>query len=532
MANEGSFLKTAKKILLFGAIALLLLIVAAASFGLYNLRDRHPGYGISLDIRALADTTIHAGFAAVGITPEITDTWTDVTGNYRFDPRGGDTWVDVTGSGRFDAVWMAGFQSNKPAAGVNDDLWARAMVLDDGRTRIAWVVLDLIGFSGCDIIDIRKRLPETLGIDYAIVSSTHTHSGPDVLGIWGPAWYRTGVDAAYNERVKAASMEAIAVAVNRLRPAKLRFAVDKDGAGHMIADTRKPHVVNGALRLMQAVDAASDSTLGTLAVWDNHPETIWNRNLMITSDFPHYLRDGIENGIWNGDTLVTPGLGGTAIFAPGNIGGLMTTHPTVDIRDPFADTTYSRPSFDKVRAQGVKLAMLSLDALRSADATIVDRGGITLRAQTVTLPLYNRLYRLGAALGVLKRGSAGWMKVRSEVAFWQLGPASFLHHPGELYPEIAEGGVEAPDGQDFDIPPQEVPPIRPLMPGKYTFMAGLSNDMIGYIVPKSQWDEKPPHTYGNTGRPYGEINSLGPETAPLLHSAMMKLLPDNGNDHE
>ena len=51
--------------------------------------------------------------------------------------------------------------------------------------------------------------------------------------------------------------------------------------------------------------------------------------------------------------------------------------------------------------------------------------------------------------------------------------------------------------------------------------------MIGYIIPKSQWDVKPPHTYGYENRPYGEINSLGPETGPILHSAMMELI-ENG----
>lgn len=48
--------------------------------------------------------------------------------------------------------------------------------------------------------------------------------------------------------------------------------------------------------------------------------------------------------------------------------------------------------------------------------------------------------------------------------------------------------------------------------------------MIGYIIPKSQWDEKPPFTYDNETRPYGEINSLGPETGPILHTALMGLI--------
>jgi hypothetical protein len=67
------------------------------------------------------------------------------------------------------------------------------------------------------------------------------------------------------------------------------------------------------------------------------------------------------------------------------------------------------------------------------------------------------------------------------------------------------------------------------MPGSYKFFNGMSNDMIGYIVPKSQWDEHPPFTYGRKERPYGEVNSLGPETGPVIHGELMILLDEIKN---
>ena len=54
--------------------------------------------------------------------------------------------------------------------------------------------------------------------------------------------------------------------------------------------------------------------------------------------------------------------------------------------------------------------------------------------------------------------------------------------------------------------------------------AGLGNDELGYILPKRQWDEKPPFTYGQVKAPYGEVNSLGPDTAPLLCRAFQDLV--------
>ena len=513
-----------KLLLKFTGLLLLGTIALSLFYAAYNMRDRHRGYSIDISITAAEPGVVKAGFAAVSITPHISDSWIDSNHSFRFEPDKGDTYQDLSGTGRFDAVWMAGFQNSRPAQGVHDDLWARAMVLDDGHTKIAWVVLDAIGFFGDDVIRVRKGIPDTLGIDYTIVSSTHTHSAPDLLGLWGPGRFRSGVDKEYLKFVIEQAASAVILAEERLRPAHFRFAVEENGAASMLGDTRMPYIINPAIRLMQAVDAASDSTLGILAMWDNHPETIWNKNLLITSDFPHYFRQGLEEGLWHEGELQENGFGGTVLFAIGNIGGLMTTHPSTPVESPFTDKIYLEPTFGKVRAQGYKLAQLSMKALKNEEATLLTAGSIGLRARSIELPLDNPLFRIGAVAGLFDRGMSSWMRFRSEIAYWTMGPASFLHHPAELYPEIAYGGIESPDGQDFEIPPLEIPPLIEVMDGKYRFMAGLSNDMIGYVLPKSQWDQNPPHTYGYENPPYGEINSLGPETGPILHSEILRLI--------
>ena len=43
-------------------------------------------------------------------------------------------------------------------------------------------------------------------------------------------------------------------------------------------------------------------------------------------------------------------------------------------------------------------------------------------------------------------------------------------------------------------------------------MINLANDAIGYIIPKSEWDNEAPWIYGDEEETYGEIVSLGPET--------------------
>ena len=138
------------------------------------------------------------------------------------------------------------------------------------------------------------------------------------------------------------------------------------------------------------------------------------------------------------------------------------------------------------------------------------------------------LFRSATMLGVMDRGTVGWMKMRTELSVFKIGEVSFVTIPGEIYPEIVNGGVEAPEGRDFKIDPVEVPAIREMMPGKYKFVFGLANDEIGYIIPKSQWDVKAPFGYGREKAQYGEGNSLGSETAPVLHQNLKEMLGELG----
>ncbi|MCK5134676.1 MAG: hypothetical protein KAR19_02725 [Bacteroidales bacterium] len=513
-----------KKWLLRIGAAILGIIFLSVVWVFWNLRDRHPGYEVDLNIKG-ADTpgTMKVGFAALPITPEIVDTWNDINGDAKFQEKEGDTYNDNNNNGKFDAYWIAGFSQQRAANGVHDDVWARVVVFDDGQTRLALVSLDAIGFRHDDVVDIRKQIPENIEIDYAIISSTHTHESNDLIGIWGEHPLKSGVNKEHMQYVKNQVVAAISHAVTNLRPATLRFAQDLTGALDLVMDTREPIVMDPGLRLMQAIDAETDSTLGTLVAWANHPETLWSDNLYISSDFPHYVREFIEKGVYDGDSLCKPGVGGVAVYINGAIGGLMTTRASMPLDDPFLDTTYTEASFNKAKAQGQKLAMLALDALAQPD-TVINKASISVRAKTIALPLDNKVFRVAAMLGVLDFGMTGWFKIRTELAAFTLGPASFLCIPGEIYPEIVNGGIEAPGGQDYEIDPIEIPPLRELMPGKYRFIVGLSNDEIGYILPKSQWDEEAPYTYDDA--PYGEKNSVGPETAPILHREFQKILSE------
>lgn len=500
------------------------LVIVVVSWIYISWEDRHPGYSVDLQVKGDGPAgAIRAGFGKMVITPTITDTWNDANGDAKYNEEDGDTYNDVNGNGAFDAVWIAGFHNGRPANGIHDELWARTMVVDDGQTRIALVILDAVGFMHDDVVDIRKRISSELGIHYVVIASTHTHESNDVVGIWGKDEFNSGVDEKEMEYLKSQTVKSIEAAVAAIRPAKLLFSQDLSGADTaFVKDTRMPLVKAPGVKVLHAIDAETGETLGTVVNWANHPETLWSKNLLISADFPHYIREAVEGGVREDTTLLKAGLGGITLYLNGAIGGLMAPHPSLSVRGPFTDTEYAEPSFEKAKAIGDQIGLLALTSLEKADT--VESTSISLRAKTITLPLKNTIFRIAGVIGLLNRGGPALFMTRSEVAAFAIGPATFLSIPGEIYPEILYGGVENPEGRDFETDPVEVPPIHEFMRGTYDFYIGLSNDEIGYIIPKSEWDEKEPYLYGKEGGWYGEVNSIGPETGPLIYKELVDVL--------
>lgn len=472
--------------------------------GYFAFRDRLPGYALALEIdgkvSARDPKQLRVGFARVRINPDLSRT--------------------------NRPVWVAGFSQNRVATGVHDDLWAVACVLDDGYTRLGMVSLDAIGFFHDDVVRVRQRLPADLKLSYTIITSTHNHSTPDLMGLWGPSYLRTGVNPDYKRQVIDACVSTLSAAVSNLVPARVAFHEIQIPPTNLVADTRPPEVFDSDVRVMHFVKAESDATIGSITTWGNHPETVWSRNTELTSDFCGYLRDGLENGVDQHGQKLAQGVGGVHMYINGAVGGLMSTTPKTRVTNPYTETEFLEPSHDKARAVGLQLVSRVLPRLQHVTNSFSAHAPLTIRARTVEVPLTNKGYLLAGFLGLLDRGYVKWMTLRTEVAAVRFGPAGIACVPGEIYPELVNGGAEAPEGADFPQAERDFRPIRGFMPGNPKFVFGLANDEIGYILPKTQWDERSPYTYGSKKGHYGEINSVGPDVAPVLLRALQQLSGD------
>ncbi|HUQ71652.1 MAG TPA: neutral/alkaline non-lysosomal ceramidase N-terminal domain-containing protein [Planctomycetaceae bacterium] len=108
-----------------------------------------------------------------------------------------------------------------PSKHIHDELHARCLVLDDGTTRVAFVVCDLLGIHRLVSDEARKLITEATGIpkDNVMISATHTHSASSAMGADRFKHEQTLDD--YQKFVARRIADGVRRAVNTLRPAHI-----------------------------------------------------------------------------------------------------------------------------------------------------------------------------------------------------------------------------------------------------------------------------------------------------------------------
>ncbi len=117
---------------------------------------------------------------------------------------------------------VGGF-SPTPSTNVHDELHARCLVLDDGKTRLAFVVCDLLGIGRQVSDEARRIIAERTKIpaSHVLISATHTHSASSAMG-QDRFRFEQKLDD-YQAFVARRIADGVQRAVNSLRPAEIAF---------------------------------------------------------------------------------------------------------------------------------------------------------------------------------------------------------------------------------------------------------------------------------------------------------------------
>ena len=377
-------------------------------------------------------------------------------------------------------VYLAGFANNRVATHVIDDLLVQAMALHEDTCTLVLVAVDVIGLFRpttqriIAAITAQAALPHPL---HVIIAPSHTHHGPDTMGLWGPRPGRSGVDPAYMDllaqRIIACALTAIAQRI----PAHLKSTTVR--VTGWIKNTRDPHIIDDELTLLQAV-TPDGHVLATLGNYPCHPEVLWSQNQGLTADYVHFWR-----------TRMHELSGAPALFVPGALGGMLT--PAV--RD---QSTAS--------AQQMGAALADTAHATLADTSVHRAPTLHVQTRTIVAPLTNPLYKLAFWQKVLPDVRDWRGRVHSDISLIRIGGLWLACVPGELFPKLgwqlkawmlAAGAAQAG-------------------------VIGLANDELGYIVPSE--DFVYPWNPFQPGDHYEETNSIGKAITPAVMEGLHQLI--------
>ena len=488
-----------------------------------------------------------AGAAAVDITPVLCEGAAADASVPQFDAeRDCFRWVHLAGF----SPYVPFRERNRIAEGVHDPIWARALVLRDadGETLVL-VAADLPGLGRKHTGPVRRRVARGHGIpqSHVVLHSTHTHSAPDASGYWSTLM--TGHNRRYTTWLRERLYVSIEEALDGLRPATLTTATTShvacqdalSGALKTADDCRLPAINNeiddpsaaydrfvvqrdlrdpivGNTRIVAAELRAAESgeTIATLVNWHNHPDTLGSANRLLSSDYPHYLREYVERV-----------RGGVAVFVAGTVGNQMsglrgTPVPRWDaagrrVFETAPDGTV-RPAlvtdgWEKIRSTGYEIAHAAVAALdAAAPQQAVD---VAVATTSFDTPIDNVIHLLGTwsvwhhdveppdRLRYRWPGCWGLLGcVRAEVALIELGDMSFLTAPGEIDPAYALGRPESVADYGTEWGAWRFPAmagVDHLMPGRHHGFIGSAQDYLSYLVPPGDntgwWNFDHPNHY-------------------------------------
>jgi hypothetical protein len=207
-------------------------------------------------------------------------------------------------------ISMGGYRLRREAArGVHDDLEARCAVLDDGSSTYALVALDLLGLDYRQTARMKEKIAAECGLqpERILAACTHTHSGPDTLGLSGSGeeqggyYQETYERAAGCVRAALARVEPVVVSLAQTAVPGLGFnrrIVLGDGSAHLNLErldesriaARGPVDPDASLLLFDR----GEQTLGGISNFTLHATVLNEDNLLFTRDWPGYLVDGLE----------------------------------------------------------------------------------------------------------------------------------------------------------------------------------------------------------------------------------------------
>jgi neutral ceramidase len=197
-----------------------------------------------------------------------------------------------------------GARMSKPAEGIHDRIWAKALVLNDGEKKFALVTMDILALPpNVKTAVIEKLSTNGWTLENVLLLSSHTHASLDMsalndknmlnipqIGIFQPELLKFVVNRLV-EVIKCADTELKPVSVGTEK--EIVEGLNRNRRGEKISD--KDLTVT-------RIDLEGGKPLVVLVNWTAHPTIMDDDDMWLSGGWPGYLQRELET--WIGDDVI------------------------------------------------------------------------------------------------------------------------------------------------------------------------------------------------------------------------------------
>lgn len=379
---------------------------------------------------------------------------------------------------------MAGYYRVRLAEGVHDELYAKALVLEQDGAKAALVACDLVNMPRPMVEAARQLIEKSTSIrgDRVMISATHSHTGPELgARLRGVNDATMRLAREYLDALPARIAESVKQADANLAPARVRAAIGredslsfvrryfmKDGTVGWNPGKRNPSVLRPTAAIdpdvpVVAFESPDGKPLATYVNFACHLDTVGGQEF--SADYAYTLARVL--GEVKGAEMLT-------VFTIGTAGNI--NHVDVNSPDP-------QKGHGEAARIGTILAAAALKAHSKLEA--LDGGSLRVRSEIVKIPTdriepgeVEKARRIVAAYGtpaagafldqvrafkVLEIEERHGKPIDAEVQVIALGKdLAWVGLPGEIFVELGKA-------------------IKLASPFRYTIVAELANGSIGYV---------------------------------------------------
>jgi hypothetical protein len=376
-----------------------------------------------------------------------------------------------------------GFGVPSPADEKRGELTARAAVFCCGDEAVAIVSLDVLGFPSVLCDRIRRQVPR-IPPENILISSTHTHSAPCCYA-FPDARGGHSSDLDYLDFICQQAAAALNEAIDAARPCGLRIATG-EANGKIAYNYYAPDLYDRRMSVIQAVRPDGQTVL-TLVNFAIHPEVLGADAGVVSPDLVGPFCEHLEKHV-----------DGMAMFVNGAQGGMVTAdnRDLENVRDPLRGYWEDIRDWNECVRIGHAMAEEARRIVR--DARLQPTPTLFCRATNVRFPVESDDFWNVVVHSPLGYPHGDDRTVTVRVNLVNVGSAQIITIPGEALPNIGFY-------------------LKRKMHGEHNLLFGLTNDALGYLLTKVDFQSFPRYDYVSRV-------SLGEMTGELFIEEALRLI--------